>query len=152
MTDYLVFEGQIQPMPWGDSLYTVLPLPDDVADTLAAQGAKRVEGEINDHPVNLALTKAPVIEATFVYTGKTLLDRCGIAPGDRVDVRLRKTDPAVVETPDDVMLALRAADVSAAWDALTPGKRRSLLHGVNTAKRAATRQTRIDALIVQVKA
>ncbi|MEM9788147.1 MAG: YdeI/OmpD-associated family protein [Pseudomonadota bacterium] len=146
MSDYLSFEGQVVPMEWGKSVYTVLPLPDDIAKALQADGARRVEGEINDHPVNLALTTAPVIDQVFLWTGKSLLQEIGIAPGEPVDVRLRKADDSV-ETPEDVMLALRQADATAKWEALTPGKKRGLLHGVNTAKRAETRAKRIAKLI-----
>ncbi len=151
MSDYITFEGRVVPMVWGDSTYTVLPLPDDVTAELTAQGARRVEGEINDHPVNLALTKAPVISQTFVYAGKSLLRDCDVTPGEMIEVRLRKADPNLVETPHDVLLALRAAEVMAHWDALTPGKQRGLLHGVNTAKRAETRAKRLAALITELR-
>ena len=89
MTDYLLFEGQIVSMEWGKSTYTVLPLPDDIAGALQAAGAKRVEGEINEHPVNLALSKAPVIDGVFLWTGKSLLARIDVAPGEPLEVRLR---------------------------------------------------------------
>ena len=149
MSEYHVFEGEIIPIELGKSTYTVLPLPDQIADVLQAEGARRVEGEINDHPVNLALTKAPVIDHIFLWTGKSLLDEIGIAPGEPVDVRLRKADDSV-ETPEDVMLALRQADATAAWEALTPGKKRGLLHHVNIAKRAETRAKRITKLIADI--
>ncbi len=151
MTDFITFEGRVVPMIWGDSTYTVLPLPADVSNSLAAQGARRVEGEINDHPVNLALTKAPVITETFVYTGQSLLRDCGVTPGETIEVRFRKADPNVVEAPEDVILALRQADASAVWASLTPGKQRGLLHGVATAKRAETRVKRIAALIAEIR-
>ena len=133
-------------MEWGDSVYTVLPLPDDISDALAALGAKRVEGEINDHPVNLAITKAPVLAQRFVYTGKSQLRAAGIEPGAPLEVRLRPADPNVVILPPDLDAALRAADLSAAWAALTPGKRRGLLHSVETAKRPETRAKRSAAV------
>ena len=149
MSDYHVFEGQVVPMEWGKSVYTVLPLPDDVATALKADGARRVEGEINDHPVNLALTKAPVIAQVFLWAGKSLLDEIGIAPGEPLDVRLRKADDKV-DTPEDVMLALRQADATATWEALTPGKKRGLLHQINIAKRAETRAKRIAKLVADI--
>lgn len=149
MTDYHMFEGRIVPIEWGKSVYTVLPLPDEIAAALQAEGAKRVEGEINDHPINLALTKAPVIEQVFLWTGKSLMDQIGIAPGAPLDIRLRKADDSV-DTPEDVMLALRQADATAIWEALTPGKKRGLLHQVNTAKRAETRAKRITKLIADI--
>lgn len=150
MDDYITFEGRVVPMIWGESTYTVLPLPAAVTAALTAQGARRVEGEINDHPVNLSLTKAPVIDGTFLWAGKTLLEACDIAPGERVAVRLRKADPAEVEVPEDVTLALRQAEATAAWEALTPGKQRGLLHQVTTAKRAKTRAKRIAKLLIEV--
>jgi len=67
-------------------------------------------------------------------------------------VRLRKADPNIVETPDDVVLALRQADRTADWDALTAGKKRGMLHGITTAKRAETRQKRINALLEELAA
>ncbi|WP_050529624.1 YdeI/OmpD-associated family protein [Pseudaestuariivita atlantica] len=148
MTGYVTFTARIVPMEWGDSTYTVLPLPDDVRAALGP--AKRVEGEINEHPVNLAVTRAPVLDMPFLWTGKSLLDEIGIAPGDEVEVRLRPADPDAVDVPRDVTLALRSAGVTDAWDALTPGKRRGLLHTVKTAKRAETRARRIHALIAQL--
>ena len=147
MNDYLEFEGRIVPMEWGKSVYTVLPIPTEIATTLEAEGAKRVEGEINDHPVNLALTKAPVIEGLFLWAGKSFLDEVGITPGEMLDVRLRKADESIVEIDDDIVLALRQAEATDRWAALTPGKQRGLLHGIKTAKRADTRIKRIAKMI-----
>lgn len=136
-------------MVWGDSTYTILRLPPDVLSAIGP--AKRVEGEIHEHPVNLAVTRAPVIPDAFVYTGKSLLRDIGITPGDTVEVRLRAADPAQVDVPRDVMLALRSAGRVEMWDSLTPGKRRGLLHRVNTAKKAETRARRITALIADLE-
>lgn len=147
MDDYITFEAQIISMPWGKSVYTVLPIPHDVMAALEAQGAKRVEGEINDHPVNLALTKAPALDQAFVYTGKSLLQACGIEPGETYEVRFRKAEPNEVDTPEDVILALRQAGKIDRWTALTPGKQRGHLHLVTSAKRADTRAKRIAKLI-----
>lgn len=142
---YVTFEATIEPLEWGRSVYTVLPLPDDI---MAALGhTARVEGEIAGHPVNLAPARAPVIGTAFLFTGKALLREIGIAPGEIVEIRLRPADPDAVDTPDDVAAALRAAGRSADLLALTPGKRRGLLHPISTAKRADTRARRITALL-----
>lgn len=146
--DYIEFEGQIVPIEWGRSVYTVLRLPSDVTEAL--DGATRVEGEINDHPVNLSPQTAPVIEGQFLWTGKTLLKEIGIEPGERVTVRLRPADPNAVDVPEDVTLAIRAGGMTEAWGALTPGKQRGLLHQINTAKRAETRAKRIASLVADL--
>ena len=143
MSDYVTFEGTIVPMVWGTSTYTILPVPPHVVTALGA--TKRVAGEINDHPINLALTRAPVMDGVFLWAGQSLLTRVGIAPGDRVEVRLRPAPDDRVDVPDDVAHALRG--VMAVWQALTPGKRRGLLYQVDTAKTAATRAKRIAKLL-----
>ena len=150
MTDYLTFEGSVEPMEWGDSTYTILRLPDEIANALKAAGAKRVEGEIADHPVNLAPTTAPVIDGIFLWTGKSLLNRIGIAPGDRVEVRLRPADETAVDTPDDLARALLSSGRLEAWEALTPGKKRGLIYKIDTAKKPETRARRITALMKEL--
>jgi len=145
--DWIAFEGRIEPLLWGRATYTILLLPPHVAADLAARGAKRVEGEINDHPVNLGLARAPVVEGPFLWAGQSLLDRLDVAPGELLDIRLRPAPDDRVDTPDDDAAALRAADATAAWEALTPGKRRGLLYQIATAKTAPTRHKRIAALI-----
>lgn len=145
------FIGRVETMEWGKSTYTVLPIPKKIAESLTSNGARRVEIELNDHPFNMALTKSPAFSGTFVYTGKTILLAAAISPGEEIEVRLRTADPDLVEVPDDVMLAIRAATASDAWSALTPGKQRSLLHTVNTARRSETRDKRIEQLILSLR-
>ena len=147
MSDYIAFRGRIETLDWGRSSYTILRLPEEVAVWLAAEGARRVEGEMNEHPVNLAPTRAPVLADTFLWTGKSLLDRIGLAPGDEVEVRLRKAPDDEVDMPDDLAAALRAADATHLWEALTPGRRRGMLYQVGTAKTQGTRDKRIAKLV-----
>lgn len=147
MSEWLTFIGRIEPMEWGKSTYTILPVPEDVAAALKSKGAKRVEVELNDHPFNMALTKSPAFSGTFIYTGKTILDATDISPGEDIEVRMRKANPDQVEVPGDVVLAIREGALSDAWSGLSPGKRRGLLHTINTAKRADTRAKRIAQLI-----
>lgn len=150
MSDWLTFEGRVEFVVWGRATYTILRLPAEVAKSLAALGAKRVDGEIDDYPVNLALSRAPVVEGVFLWTGKSLLDRLGIGPGQPLDVRLRKAASDEVDTPDDLISALRAAGQAERWDSLTPGRRRGLLYQISTAKTAATRTKRISSIVMQV--
>ncbi len=147
MSDWVVFEATVEPVDWGRATYTLMQLPEDAAAALLAQGAKRVEGEINEHPVNLALSRAPVVDGVFLWAGASLLNRLGIVPGEGLEVRLRPAPDDQVETPEDMALALRQADLTAVWDGLTAGKRRGLLYQIGTAKTAPTRAKRIDALI-----
>ena len=151
MSAYYKFEAMIEPLDWGKATYTILRVPADVAAALKADGAQRVEGEINDFPVNFRLSTSPEVDGVFLWTGKTTMDTAGIAPFEPLQVRLRKADPDLVETPEDVMAALQAAGNSAIWSALTAGKRRGLLYQVASAKRASTRTRRIEKLIAELE-
>lgn len=145
MSDWVALEGVVEPVVWGKATYTLLRLPDAVVEALG--GAKRVEGEINAHWVNLALSRAPVVEGVFLWAGQSLLDRLGIVPGEVLEVRLRPAPDDQVDTPEDVAAALRAGGMMAEWEALTAGKRRGMLYQIGTAKTAPTRAKRIDAMI-----
>jgi uncharacterized protein YdeI (YjbR/CyaY-like superfamily) len=91
-----------------------------------------------------------VVEGVFLWTGQSLLDRLEIAPGEPLEIRLRPAPADEVETPDDVLLALRQGGAAEAWEALTPGKRRGLLYKIDTAKTAPTRLKRIAALVAEL--
>ncbi|MEM9969329.1 MAG: YdeI/OmpD-associated family protein [Pseudomonadota bacterium] len=147
MADWVSFEARVAPMIWGKNIYTILPIPDHIATALHDQGVRRVEIELNDHPFNLALTKAPVFDGTFVYTGKALLKQAGIEPDESLDVRLRPANPDELDVPVDVVNAVQFGGVSAAWASLTVGRKRRLLHEINQAKRPETRQRRVEKLI-----
>lgn len=145
MTDWVTFEGRVEPLTWGRSTYTILRLPEDVAQSLGK--TRRVEGEIAEHPVNLALSRAPVVEGVFLWTGQSLLDRIGIRPGEPVEVRLRPAPDDRVDLDPDIEAALLAGGILSAWESLTPGKRRGLLYQIATAKTEPTRQIRIRRLV-----
>jgi hypothetical protein len=149
MTDWVTFEGRVEPLTWGRSTYTILRLPDQV--TRALGKTRRVEGEIAEHPVNLALSRAPVVDGVFLWTGQSLLDRIGLHPGEPVEVRLRPAPDDRVDLDPDVEAALRSGAVLDRWTALTPGKRRGLLYQIATAKTDPTRQKRIARLIEDLR-
>ncbi|WP_322894961.1 MULTISPECIES: YdeI/OmpD-associated family protein [unclassified Yoonia] len=150
MTDWVTFDGQIEPLVWGDKTYTILRLPREVEEALLAQGARRVEGEFGDHPVNLAITRAPPVDGAFLYAGRSLMDRTGLEPGEIFEVRLRPAPSDAVETPDDLEVALAAAGLSGKWEAMTAGRRRGMIYKVDSAKSETTRLRRIAALVTEV--
>ena len=152
MTQYLTFEGHVEAVAWGKATYTTLRLPQDVANYLLAAGAKRVEGEIAEHQINAALARAPVVEGIYIWAGKSLLDRIGIAVGERVEVRLRPVLTDAVDTPADLVGDLQHPDLICVWESLPPGKRRGMIYQIDTAKTSATRAKRISALVDTLKA
>lgn len=147
---YVTFEGRVVAMPWGDKVYTIVPLPEQVLEALGP--TRRVEGEFNDHPVNLAITTAPpdVYGTPFLWAGKSLLDRVGLGPGETFEARLRPAPDDAVDVPQDVLNALRSGGVIEVWDALSPGRKRALLYRIDTAKRPETRARRLSQLVMDL--
>ena len=148
MSPYVTFEAVVEPMRWGKSNYTVVRLVTAVMDEIGP--AKRVEGEFNEHPVNLAVTRAPAFDEPFLWAGKSLLDTAGLTPGLPFEARLRAADPDLVNVPPDLLRAIRSAGASEIWEGLSAGKQRGLIHTVETAKRAETRARRIMKLLADL--
>lgn len=151
MSDWHEFDAVIEPVRTGKATYTILRLPAVVSAAFEAAGIRRVEGEMNEHPVNLALSRAPFVDSLFLWTGRSLLDRLGIGPFEAVSVRLRAAHDDAVDLPEDVGAALLAGGVAAQWDSLSPGKRRGLLYKIGTARTEATRTKRIAALAAELQ-
>jgi len=150
MNEHVAVEGRIVSMVWGKKTYTVLPWPDDVRDALGAP--RRAEGAIIEHPVNLAVTRAPVIDRpAFLHTRAALLAQIGITPGAEVELRLRPARYDDLGAPADISAALRAAGHSSNRDAWTPGRRSGALHRVERAKRAEPRGGRITAPLGELR-
>jgi hypothetical protein len=124
--------------------YTVVFVPEEVkADLPLAEYPKlRITGEVDDHPIEAALT--PVRGEHYILLSKKLLGAIGKRLGDEVELRFRIADQGAVEVPERLAEALeRDAGMRALWEASTPGRQRALAYMVASAKRAATQDQRI---------
>jgi hypothetical protein len=139
--------GFVEPMDWGTSRYTVIRVPEALVAAAQELGTRRVGGELEGTPVNLALTRAPVFSGTFVWAGASLLRRMRLEAGDPVTGHLAPVDPDHVPVPPDLADALAVAGVSDAWEALSPASRRRELVPIDAAVSAATRGRRIQTLL-----
>ena len=97
--EWVELTALLEAMPWGRSIYTILRVNRSLEEAARAAGTRRVEGTIDDVPVNVAVNRADVLPDAFIYAGKPLQRRLGARPGDLVHCRLRPADP------DDVLLA-----------------------------------------------
>ncbi len=124
--------------------YTVVYVPDSVAAALPLDEYPRlrVNAEIDDYPLDAALT--PVRGVWYIMLSKKTLSAIERRVGDIVTVRFRVADQDAVDMPDALLAALRGdARMQPLWDALTPGKKRSLAHRVGSAKSPETQARRI---------
>ncbi|MFN4038911.1 MAG: YdeI/OmpD-associated family protein [Erythrobacter sp.] len=125
--------------------YTVIFVPDEVkADLPLAEYPKlRISGEVDDHPIEAALT--PVRGEHYILLSKQLLNIIGKGLGEEVELRFRIADQDAVGVPERLADALaRDAAMRALWQGATPGKQRALAYMVASAKRAATQEQRIE--------
>ena len=123
--------------------YHYLPLPDDVADELQAEGVRRLTGTLNGHPFRRAI-QGRRDGTRFLILGQSLLRDVGAGYGDTVAVVLRPDpDPDHVELGEELAAVLEQdEEAGARFYGLTPGRQRSLASYVTGAKRVETRVKR----------
>lgn len=78
----------------------------------------------------------------------------GVQAGDELEVTLAvDTAPRVIEVPDDLAAALEAAPgARAAFDALSPSRRKAIVVPVGEAKTPETRARRIEKAVAGLRA
>jgi hypothetical protein len=145
--DWIEFDALIELMPWGRNVYTISRLDELLEDAAKAAKTRRVEGTIEELPVNVGLNRADILPHAFMYAGKGLQRRLGARPGDVVHCRLRAADPDDVPLAEDIQLALTEAGRLAAFERQTPAERRRLLQPIEVAGTPETRQRRTAALL-----
>ena len=131
----------------GAHTYTIIRLTPGLENAARTFGTRRVEGAIDEVPVNVGVNRADVLPDAFMYAGKALLRRLGARPGDLVHCRLRPADPDDVPLAEDVDRALADAGRLDAFERRTPAQRRRLLQPIEDAVKPGTRQQRIAALL-----
>ncbi|MEE4154284.1 MAG: YdeI/OmpD-associated family protein [Erythrobacter sp.] len=125
--------------------YTVVFVPEEVkaALPLGEYPKLRITGEVDDHPIEAALI--PLGSEHYILLSKRLLGAIGKRVGDVVDIRFRIADQDAVEIPARLREALaRVPAMADLWAQATPGKQRALAHMVASAKRAETKNKRIE--------
>lgn len=134
--------------------YTVLFLPPELRSELpfARFPRLRVEGEIADLSVSGAWIPAGDGRNYFIVS-PAVRKEAGLGLGDTVEMRFRVADQDAIDMPDALARALRADKRAlAAWNQLTPGRKRGLTHRVHGAKTDATRARRVAEVIAELLA
>ena len=145
--EWVEFDALVELLPWGRNVYTIVRLDHSLEIATRTLRTRRVEGTIDEVPVNVGVNRADVIPDAFMYAGKGLLRRVGARPGDLVHCRLRPADPDDVPLAEDIHRALADAGRLDAFDRKTPAQRRRLLQPIEDAVKPETRRQRIAALL-----
>ncbi len=147
-----VFEAEIVPHNVG-YLHTVVFLPPQFFPQLPLDKHPRlrISGEINNYPFEGAWQ--PVRGRWYLMLSKKLLKQTGLAIGDIAEVRFRVEDQDAVDVPEELSQAIATNDaVQSYWDSISSGKKRGLAYYVSSAKRAATRERRVNDVMAALQA
>lgn len=144
MTAVLPYRFTAAVEPLSDSpmfVHHCLVVPPAVAADLKARKLRRLTGTFNGRPFNLALQSRAGDDERFLLLSRQTMRDLKVRAGDAVAVICQPD-----ESPDEVQLAEELREVfnqdeaaAARFNALTPGRRRSLAHYVSSAKGIDTR-------------
>ena len=129
--------------------YNVLFLPHELRSKLPFDSYPqlRVEGEIADVPIANAFIPAGD-GRNYVIVSPRVLKDAEVGLGDFVEMRFRVADQDHVDIPDVLQSALeRDPEAMAAWDNLTPGRKRMAAQHVLSAKTDLTRRRRVEEAV-----
>ena len=134
--------------PWAEGMdYCAVQVPAQITEALGTYGPVLVMAQVNDSaPFQVSLF--PVgggqhcirIKAKVRKETKTQV-------GDLIMLRYTVLDRAAAAIPADLMSALEAATLTAAFQALPPGERGFTIRRIEEAARAQTRKKRIEAAL-----
>ena len=164
-TDEQSFAATVDKYDFGKYFYTVVYFPKVVTDALPLEQYPRlrlaaeidgvtVDGALMPDKVGSAQTKhlleagLPAGQQIWYYiVSKKLLRKIGKTLGDTVTVYFTIADQDAVNVPRALSELLEQNDrLREIWQTLSAGKRRGLVHGLNTAKTSATRAKRLEQL------
>lgn len=129
---------------------TAIYLPPNVIAKLP-KGRIRVEGTINNAPFALAVQNLKD-GSRYFSIGAPLRRAAKIKLGDKVNVRFTLIDPDKLDIPEELEAVLEQdKDGKEAWDKLTTGYKRSLIHYITAVKNVDSRIKRAIDLVNRAK-
>ena len=143
------FDATIKSYDFNRYVYAAVYLPANVRDQLQLGGNPRlrVEGFIGGAAFRGACQPAGN-KKWYLMLSKKFLKANKLSMGDRVTVELAVADQDAVDVPEELRLALAADDRAAKiWQGLTAGKQRGFAYRVSSAKRAETRERRVEEVL-----
>lgn len=120
--------------------YHIVPVPEGFAAEFRAARIRRLICTINGHALKRALQNH-ADGGSFIILGQPTLAELGLKRGARVAVELRADpQPDALDMPEEFALVLAQDEPARTrWATFTPGRQRSLLHYVASAKQEPTR-------------
>lgn len=130
---------------------TVIFLPEDVVTKLP-KGRVRVKGRFNGADFALAVQRMKD-GSRFFSVSAPLRKAAAIRAGDKVRVFFKIVDPDTLDIPEELEAVLAQDDEARmAWNTLTPGYQRSLIHYITSVKNVDSRIRRSFDLLERARA
>jgi hypothetical protein len=143
----ITFQGKLTATPRGGG-GTLVPVPPEVAARLGLRGMPKIRAVIAGTPYRGSLM--PMGDGTYCLgVLKSIQEKAGVGVGDLITIQLEvDTDPRTVEPPPDLARALaRDARAAAAWEKLSYTNKKEMALSLEEAKKAETRERRLDAIM-----
>ena len=134
------------------SQVAALRLPFDVPGVFGTKARVPVRGEINGHPFRSSLCNMG--DGHFMAVNAEMRAGAKCKAGDMVDVVLqRDREERVVEVPAEITQIIASNKTAqATWDSLSFTHRKEWVRAIQEAKKAETRQARINKMMEALKA
>ena len=143
------FVGVLYELPsnYAHIMNVALDVPASVSDAFGLRGHVPVVGTADG--AELTATLVPVGGGRHrLFLNSAVRGAIGKGAGDSVEIRIRlDRSDRTPETPSDLQEALAGDGASAAWEALTPSRRKECLVWLADAKRDQTRAARIGRIV-----
>ena len=143
------FVGMLYELPsnYAHIMNVALDVPAAVSEAFGVRGYVPVVGTADE--AELTATLVPVGGGRHrLFLNSAIRQAIGKGAGDLVEVRIRlDRRDRTPETPTELQEALAEERTIAAWEALTPSRRKELLAWLADAKREQTRAGRIERIV-----
>ena len=138
------FRGPIVEHDFGRMAYKAVFFPEDVLRVLPMKQYPRlrIDAEIGGLFTNCGLMAAK--QRRYILLSAAFMKQAALHCGQEIDVHFNIADQDAVEIPNDLEEAIDASvSTRAAWDSLTPGRRRSFAYRVAAVVNPTIREQRI---------
>lgn len=133
---------------WAEGMdYCAVRVPAEITAALGTKGPVLVLARVNEsEPFQVSLF--PVGGGRHYIRIRAKVRReTNTKTGDRIRIRFTVLDRSEVEIPDDLLQALRAEGVEAAFKSMPPGKQNFIIRRIDEAAKPATRERRIQEAV-----
>lgn len=134
---------------WAQGMdYCAVRVPAEITQALGTKGPVLVLARVNDsEPFQVSLFPVGGGQHTIRIKAKVRRET-NTKTGDRIQIAITVLDRAEAALPDDLVTALRAEGIEAAFMALPPGKQNFIVRKIDEAAKPETRARRIQEGVV----